>query len=120
MRVVVTLALACLAGCATLTPAELVEQGYRYDFGSSKSARDAALCVAKNMENFPGGGITASMRERETPGTWQILWTAPSHALNLGVIFVDPAAQGSRITMHLNPGIRSQYDQRAKDFSQGC
>lgn len=119
MRLAAVLALACLAGCAT-TPEELQKDGHRYEFQSAKTSREAAMCVARNMENDPAGSVNISMRERETPGTWQILWTVPSHGMTLGLILIDPAQGGALIKMFLTNGPKGQYDLRAAQFSNGC
>lgn len=108
-----------LAGCA-LSPVELIDQGYRYDFSSTRPPRVVASCMATNMENHQDGAMTVSVREREQSGTYQVLWTAPSYVVTLGLIVVEPASRGSNVTMHLYPGVRSIYDQRAADIIKGC
>lgn len=58
-RLAVVAVMSMSAGCAALSPAELIDTGKRFDRTSTKSPRDAANCLQRFAGTMPIGSFNA-------------------------------------------------------------
>jgi len=122
MRLAAVLALACLAGCASYTPQQIVEQGKQRTHNSAGQPGQVAGCIARNLENS-SDALQASVREGPTKGSFEVVLRVPIARTkpNNAIFIVDPAASGSRTTMYMKPEISDQTtDKVAATAFAGC
>jgi hypothetical protein len=99
-RLITLAALALLAGCIS-GPQEMIEVAKPSMHASIRSPEQAALCIARNAENDTAG-FHVTARPSEKAGMHEIqvrTWAANI----LAYAVVEPAANGSRISLWLAP-----------------
>lgn len=115
MRLVATLALACLAGCAT-TPMELREANVRAEFQSSSAPFTAISCAARRIENYRP--YVVSIREAQAKGAYEA--SVISGAILYAMVDATPSGQGSVLAVWSNPMTLEQYVKEFRDAISGC
>ena len=116
------LALACLAGCASYTPQQIVEQGKQRSYESREQPGKVAGCIARNLENS-SDALTASVRAGPQEGSYEVALRVPVMKItpNNAVFRVDPASNGSSVTMYMRPEISDETtDKVAGTAFAGC
>lgn len=98
--------LVLLAGCS-MSLNELRQDGVRVEFMSARPARDLALCIARNADNFqPGFGLAgpfpATWREGMKQGTFEVMAKHPAGNLGFAMVAdIEERDGGSIITTWL-------------------
>lgn len=114
-KIVIALATLTLGGCA-LTPAEIVEQGTRYEWDSSATPSAAAECVARNAENV-SGQVAVRVRPAEA-GSFEVIARAGEVGV-LALVKSTRKGSGARMQTWIRPYTTNPAG-LAEALAKGC
>jgi hypothetical protein len=98
------IALAYLAGCGAMSPAELRAQGNRLDFQSAKAPADMARCLVTFMDEyrpFLDARLDPQLLPGNQPGHFELRGGAT--AAPVIIADISPQGTGSSVTMYEGP-----------------
>jgi hypothetical protein len=110
-----------LTACAS-TPAEVLQGGSRYVYMSTKSAKGAAECLAKESKNA-SANLVSDVRDGDTEGAYQITATSVTGDGGALVVYItSPSSRGARIETYLTNSVvfTGGREKFAKSMTEKC
>jgi hypothetical protein len=116
-RLVVTLALACLAGCAS-TASEIRQSGRTVEWQSKAPPASATSCVSRRSEEVDPNLIGGVVREGNAPGSFEA--TIRVSHVAVAVVEARPSATGSIVKMWNRSDQSDAFVEKLRSAMKGC
>lgn len=117
-RLAVVLALACLAGCAALTPDEIRAANRKFVVASAANPFAAISCATRRIEEIDSGLRAGAVRESAQPGSFESVIRADTN--NVAVIESRAASNGTTLTLWNRQEFPDSYVRLLTDAVTGC